>query len=289
MKSLTRNIDELTAQLQTKYYGRVCRWFDAVDSTNSLAVTWAKEGAGPGSLVVADFQRRGRGRFSRSWTADPGQNLTFSLVIDTEGTQRHLEMLPATLAVAIAETLAPITEPHRPLIKWPNDVLLAGRKICGILIESSLPSDDRLHRGYVVAGIGINVNQEKFPAEIADRATSLFQVLGRPTDRIALLSDVLQAAEVTVDRLASGETGSIVNRYEARMTGLGKIAVFRYVDRQRANEGTVLGIDQAGGLKVRTRDGVVVLRAGEVTFKETGNADSPIVEGTDASVPPSSS
>jgi len=289
MKSLTQNIDRLDALLLTHRYGRSCRWFDAVESTNSLALSLAKQDADAGSLIVADFQKRGRGRFKRSWTADPGKNLTFSLILDWEGLRSHLGLLPVALGVAVVEALSDAVEPHRPLIKWPNDVVLAGRKVCGILIESSLPSHGQQPGGCVVAGIGINVNQETFPPEIADAATSIFQVLGRPTDRIALLADVLLAVETTLGRLAAGKTASIVQRYESMMAGLGKTASFHYVDSDQTNEGTVLGIDDAGGLRVRMQDGVKVLRAGEVTFKDERRVHARVARVTDRPSPASSS
>lgn len=289
MQSLTRHIDRLNAMLRTNRCGRACRWFDTVDSTNSEALSWARHGAAAGSLVVADFQKQGRGRFKRSWTADPGRNLTFSLVLDADEVRARLELLPIALAVATAETLGEIVAPHQPLIKWPNDVLLAGRKVCGILIESSLPSHSDRRGGYVVAGIGINVNQEKFPAEITEVATSIFQVLGRQTDRVLLLSEILLSIESVLAETATGATQALRDRYEARMAGIGKTVRFSYIDRDRATEGTLLGIDDAGGLRIRTQDGIQTLRAGEVTLREDRRGHSVIARVSDQSRPASSS
>jgi len=271
--------------LRTRQFGRPCRWFDAVDSTNPIALAWAKDGAPTGALVVAEFQKLGRGRFQRTWAAEPGENLTFSLVVQAEALQDNLELLPLVLAVSVAETIQQNVEPHKPSIKWPNDVLFAGRKVSGILVESSLPAHGARMGGCVAAGIGINVNQGSFSAELSGIATSLFQVLGRAVNRVALLADLLLSIESVFDMLADGAQDRILDRYRALMSGLQKEVRFERMGGGGLSEGTVLGVDSAGGLEVRTARGVEILRAGEVTFRTEAPTRPPIVRLADS--PPS--
>ncbi|HEY5565372.1 MAG TPA: biotin--[acetyl-CoA-carboxylase] ligase [Rhodothermia bacterium] len=290
MKPLDDHIARLQAGLRTERFGRRCRWFGTVDSTNSLAMTWAKEDAQTGSLVVAEFQERGRGRFKRSWTSDPGRNLMFSMIIDPSELRGGLELLPLAIAVAVTDSLAENIEPHRPLIKWPNDVILTGKKVCGILVESSLPSRSDDRGGRVVAGVGINVNQDSFPEDLSETATSLYRVLGRQVDRIELLCDILSSFEAVHREIVAGRTVKLIRRYESMMLGLGETARFLHLGTGRMTEGTILGVDDAGGLRVQTKSAVEVLRAGEVTIRMDGSLpQARIARLSDQSFPTSSS
>lgn len=283
MNELPDHIEALNRLLQTRQFGRLCRWYDAVDSTNPIALAWAKDGAPTGALIVAEFQKRGRGRFDRSWSADPGENLTFSLVLQAEAMQDNLELLPLALAISVAETIQQNVEPHKPSIKWPNDVLFAGRKVSGILVESSLPADGARHGGCVAAGIGINVNQSTFPSELTGIATSLFQVLGRRVDRFALLADLLLSIESVFDVLSAGGQEDILQRYRTLMSGVQKTVRFERMGGAGTTEGTILGVDASGALQVRTARGVETLRAGEVTFRTEIPERSPVVRLADSS------
>lgn len=275
MKTLRRNIERLDSQLQTRRFGREVQWLDEVDSTNALAAAWAKEGTETGALIVADFQRRGRGRFDRSWEADPGTSLTFSLVIDASEIGEDLGFLPVALAVAVAETLSEYVGPHFPGIKWPNDVILAGRKIGGILTETALRTGGVSYEGHAVAGIGLNVNQDTFSGDLSEYATSIFQVTGRKTDRVTLLSDLLFSIESIYDNVLAGQTDQVIDRYQSIMIGLNDTVRFSQIDNGRTNEGTMLGVDPTGALLVRTTDGIQTIRAGEVTLRNPSQRTLP--------------
>lgn len=268
MRLLDENLNALQARLQTSRFGRTAKWLDVVDSTNPLALDWAKRGAPTGSIVAAEFQRKGRGRFDRSWLAEPGENLTFSLILDASELSEKLELLPMALAVAVAQTLDEVVPTHRPQIKWPNDVLLAGRKVCGMLIESAIASVPSSRSGQVVAGIGINVNQSRFPPELAETATSLFQVLGGPCDRVQLLADLLLELELAFDLLIGGDGARLLQRYESLLFGRDRPVNFRRVESGREEEGMLLGVDDSGGLRVKTAGTIEILRAGEVSFRQ---------------------
>lgn len=290
MKTLEDNIARLQAILKTQRFGRACRWYDAVGSTNSTALDWAGDGATTGSLVVADFQEHGRGRFDRVWTADPGKNLTFTVIIEPGEVRPNLGLLPLAAAVAVTEALTESIEPHRPLVKWPNDVILTGKKVCGILTESSLPSDSADRGGRVVIGIGLNVNQDRFPKEISESATSLFRVLGRQVDRVELLAGILKAMESVYEEIRSEQPAALIRRYQALMLGIGETARFTRIDAGDTTEGTILGVDQSGGLQVQTKAGIQVLRAGEVTIRSSaGLPQAKIARLPDPSLPTTSS
>ncbi len=145
----------------------------------------AREGR-PGDVFVAEFQTAGRGRLDHEWHAARGENLTFSVVLDATGAApAQVATLPLVAGLAVARAVCAFLGMDAPAIavKWPNDVLVGGRKICGILCERNGDS--------VIVGVGLNVNQTSFPAEIAARATSMRLVAGRAFDRDNVLNGVV--------------------------------------------------------------------------------------------------
>lgn len=191
----------------------------------------------------------------------------FSIVVRPDELRPHLEILPIGVAVAVAEGLRGLCEPHQPMIKWPNDIMLADRKVSGILVESQLPSGPNADGGRVVVGVGINVNQERFPGELEATATSLHRLLGRQVDRFELLAETLASLESVYEDIERGRIDGLLRRYEASMMGIGESVLYTQTDTRNASEGTILGLDDSGGLCVRTAAGVEVLRAGEVTIR----------------------
>jgi BirA family biotin operon repressor/biotin-[acetyl-CoA-carboxylase] ligase len=174
-----------------------------VASTNDRAVELAARAdlATP-ALVLAEQQTAGRGRGRNRWWTGPGA-LTFSLVLDL----RHLALPPAqwpklslTVGLAVCEALRELLDPRRPALKWPNDVLVDGRKLCGILVE--IPSSQT---GRVVVGVGLNVNNSvaDAPADVQRRATSLFDETGRPHDRFEVLTRLLARLDDELGLLVS--------------------------------------------------------------------------------------
>lgn len=168
-----------------------------IDSTNRLAVEWVRSGAADGAMVAADYQTAGRGRFDRTWYAPPGECLLFSLIrrLDCEPQEAPLINLAAAAALAGAVGEEGLTA----RVKWPNDVLVGGRKIAGILSEAVLPGPSSpgaaAGRLPVVLGVGVNVNVHDFPPQFAESATSVALEAGRPIDRLALLKRFLERLE----------------------------------------------------------------------------------------------
>ncbi|MEW6776847.1 MAG: biotin--[acetyl-CoA-carboxylase] ligase, partial [Bdellovibrionota bacterium] len=162
--------------------------FDHTDSTSSQAARLADEGAPHGTLVIAEQQTKGRGRLGRSWASPPGTGLYFSLVLRPKIELHRAPQLTLLAATAVASAIER-TANLSPQIKWPNDLLLDGKKFCGILTELSGDPDRVRH---VILGIGVNVGTKKFPKEIAPLATSLRLALGKePPPRALLLAALL--------------------------------------------------------------------------------------------------
>jgi BirA family biotin operon repressor/biotin-[acetyl-CoA-carboxylase] ligase len=239
------------------------RFFNQIGSTNDVALAWASEGAPDLALVVADEQKAGRGRLGRKWITPPGAALAFSLVLRPaveEGESVALHSALGALAVVSA-----LEEKYglKPEIKWPNDVLVRGRKLCGILAEAvwlgSLAES-------VVLGIGLNVRAEAVPAaESLDfLAISLETATGLSVERAALLHDILTALIVWRPRLGSGE---FIQVWEARLAYRGE-QVQVWAEGQPIQVGQVEGLDRDGSLRLRSSQGEVIsARFGEVHLR----------------------
>jgi BirA family transcriptional regulator, biotin operon repressor / biotin---[acetyl-CoA-carboxylase] ligase len=207
------------------------------DSTNERAKQLATAGAPHGTLITADEQTAGRGRQGRVWTAPPRSAVLMSVVL------RELdERLPLAAAVAIADAL-----PVEAAIKWPNDVWIQGRKVAGILVEG------RPQEGWAVLGVGLNVNTEGFPAELAETATSL-RLAGIDVDTEAVLAGVLSS----LDAWLGAPPARVLEAWRERDALKGERV------RWTGGEGVAEGIDDSGALRVETPTGLVSLDAGEV-------------------------
>jgi BirA family transcriptional regulator, biotin operon repressor / biotin---[acetyl-CoA-carboxylase] ligase len=207
------------------------------DSTNERAKQLAAAGAPHGTLVTADEQTAGRGRQGRVWTAPPGSAVLMSVVL------RELdERLPLTAAVAVCDAL-----PVEAAVKWPNDVWIAGRKVAGILVEG------RPQEGWAVLGVGLNVTTERFPAELADIATSL-RLAGLTSSPERVLRDLLSS----LDTWLGAPPARVLEAWRERDALKGERV------RWAAGEGVADGIDDSGALRVETSAGLVTLDAGEV-------------------------
>lgn len=246
---------------------RPFRYSARTGSTNDDAAEWLAQDAPDGALVLTDEQLAGRGRYRRLWQAAPGSSLLMSVILRVPPVARFplpAEALPrVTLlgAVALAETLAGLG--LTPGIKWPNDVLLGGRKVAGILAEAAWQGAQL--QG-VVLGIGLNVRQDALPPEraAAFHATTLEAELGSPPDRGALLADLLARLDDWRMRLESPE---LLDAWRGHSVTLG-----RRVDVTSGEErlsGVAAEIDAAGALLLRLDSGEVRrLLAGDVTLHE---------------------
>lgn len=242
---------DIKALLSTRSFGRRIYYMPEVDSTNRKAVELAQSGEGHGSIVIADFQTRGRGRFDRSWLSDRGKNLLFSVILRPD--LQFAAMLPISLAfaVAVGQTLENLLGSEVG-VKWPNDVVAGGRKICGILSEGASEGD---RTRYIVVGIGINVNIEphEFPGEIRGLACSCAEIAGRQFDRKDLLVRVLGSLESTYDEFVRNGFAAMAVRFKSKMTLLGEVVAYRA--RGVESRARVVDLGPDGGLVVENDDG----------------------------------
>ena len=267
MNSALSWVDDVVANLDTDRFGRAVRSFEQVGSTNTEAAAWARDGAREGSIVVTDHQTEGRGRHGRRWTADPGTNLMLSVVLRPPLSPERLGLVTLAAGVAVADAVDSFVAPHCTTIKWPNDVLLEGRKTCGMLLESAFAG--RRHAAeapsFVILGIGLNVNQTHFPDALADTATSLRLVVGRTVPRPPLLGRVLDDLEQRYDSLVEDDGTAVREAFHARMDRRGEPVTLRFTGTDNTISGTARGVTASGALELDTADGRRVLHAGEVT------------------------
>lgn len=262
-------IQDVRPLLRTERFGRPLESHASIDSTNRRAAHWAAEGAAEGSVVVAEFQTAGRGRQGRAWSARAGQNLMCSVVLRPRLPAERLSLVTLAASVAVADAVAAVTAPLMPAIKWPNDVLLNGRKCCGMLLESSIGHPTALPRP-VILGIGLNVNQDSFPSDVAAGAacppTSLLLETGRAVPRAALLARLLAALEAQYASLLEDDGTAVRAAYEARLAALGTAVTLRRLGTGARVTGTVRGVTPTGALRLDTARGPRTFVAGEVTF-----------------------
>lgn len=211
---------------------------DEVTSTQSVAFELAADGVPDGTVVVADHQTAGRGRRGRGWYDEPGANLLFSIVLRPRLELARLPTLSLTAAVAVAEALAEVAAlPAR--LKWPNDVLVEGRKIAGILLESRTDGAP-----LVVLGLGVNVGQRSFPSDVAAGATSIALMSGRALARDVVLAAVLGRFGEWRARLEADGFAPVRERWLALADTIGRVVS---IDGIR---GTAVELDADGALIV---------------------------------------
>lgn len=259
--------EELAHGRKSQWLGHEVQHLETTDSTNRVAGEWAREGAAHGAAVVAEHQSSGRGRLGRSFFSPAHQNLYVSMILrpDLVVPQAPTVILGAGLAVAqtVAETLG---TPDRVEIKWPNDVLVDGRKVSGILMEMSA---EATRVGHLILGIGVNLNvdPETFPDEFRHRATSLSQMAGHPIDRVDFTRRLFFTLETVLDRHAAGGFEALRPDFEAfyRMNGA-RITVSDLDGSPR--EGRAGGVGADGTLEFHPTEGQLErVVAGDVTLQ----------------------
>lgn len=258
-------VDDVQEQLDIDRFGRSMQGFETVTSTNTEAADWAREGAPEGSVVIAEYQSAGRGRHGRTWEAKKGQNLMFSVVLRPDLDADRLGLIPVAASVAVAEAVDAFVGPHRAALKWPNDVLLEGRKTCGMLLESSLSGQ----RGEttVVLGVGLNVNQTDFPEALADTATSLHLTVGRAVPRPPLFARLLRRLEARYDAVQNGRDEAVRAAFHERLATLGERTTLRVPETGETLTGVVRGVTETGALRLDMPDGPHTVHAGDVTTR----------------------
>lgn len=249
----------LKDRLNTRWAGKGdVIYREEIPSTNTLLKELARAGAPAGSVAVCDFQSAGRGRLQRVWQAAAGETLPVSLLLKPRLTPEQIPLCTLGAAVAAAQAIEQVCPELKAGIKWPNDVVIGGRKCVGILCEGAFDPEGRL---CVIMGVGFNGNQRVFPPELAASATSLFLEKQRqnpdaePVILWELLTAFLEAAEKAADRLEEGGLPAILPEYRARSVTIG--SAVRVIAPTEEYIGQAEGMDASGSLLVRDGSGVL--------------------------------
>lgn len=251
---------------ETKTVGKRIDCMESVDSTNAYLKRVALEGACDGTVAIADTQTLGRGRRGRSFQCAAGKGLYLSVLLRPSFGPEQLLPLTGLIAVAACRAIARVSGAQAQ-IKWTNDLVLGGRKLCGILTELSVEGETGALQ-YVVAGIGINVSQQRedFDGEVADIATSLLRETGRSISRAELAAALLEELDALYLALAKGKTGDYLADYRRRCVTIGHEVQLLWQDTKERV--TALDVDEQFGLVVRRENGSVeTLRTGEVSVR----------------------
>jgi BirA family biotin operon repressor/biotin-[acetyl-CoA-carboxylase] ligase len=258
--------DDLYARLGTSFLIREIIVLAETTSTNDRANDLARRSAPGGMAVLAESQTAGRGRLGRRWASRAGAGIWCSLLLRPTFSPARWPRLTTWAALAIADAIEK-TCALRVQIKWPNDLLISGRKVAGILIETG---EDEAQRRFAIVGFGLNVNQSAhdFPAELAESAGSLRQLLGRSLDRAALTVAIFRAMEARFARIESS-FAEFVQEASRRSTLLGRWV--RVQAGERRIEGVAEQLDEEGRLVLREASGqTFALDGGEVSIIPVG-------------------
>jgi len=255
------NQQELESQLANLNLSAI-RYFDSVGSTNNEALAWVKNGARDLSLVVADEQTMGRGRLDRPWFTPPRTALAFSLILRPTPTEKpFLSRTVGLAALAMSDVLQTLNlDPH---IKWPNDILLNGRKLAGILIEASWFEEEAQS---IVIGVGMNIAKGALPTTdiLGFPATSLENMLGYIPDRNIILHSII--ANIIALRPHMG-SDAFMSSWEKKLAYYGR-QVRVEMGGEKAVYGKVIGLESDGSLKLRSDDGKSIsVRFGDVRLR----------------------
>ncbi len=268
MKKDNYNQAGISKLLTTQWAGRRLQFYDIIDSTNLRAGKEAEKGAPHGTLIVADKQTAGRGRRGRSWESPAGTNIYFTLILRPDLAPDKASMLTLVMAHAIGCAIAKETGLDCK-IKWPNDIVVNGRKVCGILAEMGF---DQSGGYYVVLGVGVNVGRQEFAPDLFDKAISLEEaVLDSNRENIVrrdrLLAAILGAFEVDYETFLSSQSlKGFLDSYNHMLVN--RDAMVRVLDPKGEYEAKARGITETGELLVETADGTVKqVYAGEVSVR----------------------
>ncbi len=235
------------------------RYYPTVGSTNDVAKAWAQGGAPDWSLVIADEQTAGRGRYSRKWVTKPGGALAFSLVLrPTREEAAHMPRFSALAALGLIKALEGLGLPGQ--IKWPNDILLDGKKVAGVLVEADW-QDGELQS--LVLGMGVNVAKEAVPGdrELRYPAISVSQAKGEIVDRWVLLVEILKGMKALRKEIAGKNFIALWNKHLAFRD---QWVQMRFLEKEAARV-KILYLQNEGKLIVETEDsGIVAVSTGEI-------------------------
>lgn len=259
---------EIESICSTKWLGKEIFYYNEVDSTNTEAKRKAEEGAEHGSLVVADMQNAGKGRRGRDWNSPKGEGIFFTILLRPDILPENAPMLTLVMAMAAAKGISQNTGLHTK-IKWPNDIVINGKKVAGILTEMSAQID---YINHIVVGTGINVHQSSFPEDLTGKATSIDIELNQQENpeiisRSHLLREILSQFESYYEiYMQTQDLSKLLEEYNYSLVNCGREV--RVLDPQGEFQGQALGITEKGSLLVEREDRQIVeISSGEVSVR----------------------
>jgi BirA family biotin operon repressor/biotin-[acetyl-CoA-carboxylase] ligase len=251
---------EVLPLLTTRRLGRELRYLPETGSTNRDVAVLAQAGAGEVVVVVADHQHAGRGRMTRQWFSPPGVNLYVSMLLRPAVEPGRAASLPLVAGLAVAEAVERLAPEAHPQIKWPNDILCGGKKLCGVLCEMQAEADRVCH---VIPGLGVNVNLTRamLPDELRDRATSLKIAAGHGFSRGEVLAAILNAFEPLYDQWCAEGLEPLLPALRRLDALYGREIALEQGGRRI--EGRADGVLPDGALRLITEQGAVPVYSGE--------------------------
>jgi BirA family transcriptional regulator, biotin operon repressor / biotin---[acetyl-CoA-carboxylase] ligase len=260
------NSDDLLARLgKTKVVGRDIRVFAETTSTNDIIEKLARDGVKEGVAVFAESQTKGRGRLGRKWMSPAKKGLWFSVLLRPDLRPQQTTQLTVATATALARAIQ-LETGIKPEIKWPNDLLIRGKKVAGILTELSAELD---HVKYIILGIGVDVNltATEFPVELRPIATSLRLEADKPISRAGLAVAIMRELDKDYARICADDFASLADEWEAQCTTIGQNVTIRIGDREI--RGRAEALSDEGALLVRTEHGrLEPIIGGDVTLEK---------------------
>lgn len=254
---------EIKSLMHTEWVAKEVLYFDTIDSTNTKAQELAEKGYPSGTLVVADKQESGKGRRGRSWVSPSGTGIFMTLMIKPDINPNNASMLTLVAALAVAKAITSVTG-EKALIKWPNDIVVNGKKVCGILTEMNAQFD---YINHIVVGIGINVHNESFPEEISQMASSLMiEAGGKRFHRAQIIAETMSYFEQYYDTfLKTQDLSALVREYDELLVNRNKSV--RVLDPKEPFDGKAMGITPKGELIVDTWESRKLVSSGEVSVR----------------------
>ena len=254
---------EIKSLMHTDWVAKEVLYFDTIDSTNTKAQELAEKGYPSGTLVVADKQESGKGRRGRSWVSPSGTGIFMTLMIKPDINPNNASMLTLVAALAVAKAITSVTG-EEAMIKWPNDIVVNSKKVCGILTEMNAQFD---YINNIVVGIGINVHNESFPEEISQMASSLMiEAGGKRFHRAQIIAETMSYFEQYYDTfLKTQDLSALVREYDELLVNRNKSV--RVLDPKEPFDGKAMGITPKGELIVDTWESRKLVSSGEVSVR----------------------
>ena len=255
--------DELLIELEYNKLGNDIYYFKTIDSTNNYAKKLALDGAVEGTIVISDEQTGGRGRLGRAWVSPSGTSICMSMILRPTIYPNEAAKITEITAAAVANAISKVTKLQAG-IKWPNDIIINSKKVCGILTEMSAELNNI---NYVIVGMGINANIDEFPDDIKSVATSLKKATGIEVSRKKLVINIVKEFEkLYYDFISTGDLNKTVEVCKKRSVILGK--TIKVINKNETIIAKAIDINENGELVIKKSDGEIInIISGEVSIR----------------------